>query len=189
MATPSSTADSDDDLGNRLRALRTRQGLSVREVARRADVTASFLSQVERNNALPSIQTLRRLSEVLGISMSEALGQSTPQVELTRVDERPQIILPSRRMQAELLVGATGWPFEILFVRLAPGMSSAPEPASHDAKEAVVVLTGRAKFESGTRVEHLLVGDSVAYDSRVPHRFTNDGDVELTFIDVIAGRF
>jgi mannose-6-phosphate isomerase-like protein (cupin superfamily) len=110
-------------------------------------------------------------------------------VELTRADERSQIILRSNRMQAELLVGATGWPFEILFVSLAPGTASAPEPAAHDAKEAIVILSGRAKFESGSRVEHLLVGDSVAYDSRVPHRVTNEGDEELTFIDVIAGRF
>ncbi|MEW5719924.1 MAG: helix-turn-helix transcriptional regulator, partial [Chloroflexota bacterium] len=58
-----------DSMGNRVKERRTEIGLSLRELADKADLTASFISQVERNQTKPSIDSLRRIAEALGVSI------------------------------------------------------------------------------------------------------------------------
>lgn len=189
--TPKESPDPLEQIGTRIREARLAAKLSLREVGRRADVTASFLSQVERNQVQPSILSLRRICEVLGMSMLDALApgdhRSDGKVVVTRVDQRTQMIPPTRDVAVDMLVSAPGRPFELLLVKLAPGRSTAPDLVAHHAKEAMTVITGRARFESESFVTELEAGDTVYLNADHPHRMINIGDDELTFIDVVVG--
>lgn len=180
-----------DEIGTRIRAARVAAKLSLREVGRRANVTASFLSQVERNLVQPSILSLRRICDVLGMSMLDALGPGEPRTDgvvvVTRADQRAQMIPPTRDVAVDMLVSTPGRPFELLWVKLAPGMSTAPDLVAHHAKEAMVVISGRARFESESHSTDLGPGDTVYLNADYGHRMINVGSDELVFIDFVVG--
>lgn len=178
-----------DDIGTRIRELRQASGLSMRAVADKAAVTASFLSQLERGLVQPSIQTLRRICDVLGTSVVEALTPPQASTFVTRKAERHQVIVPSRDFQVEQLVAAPARPFDFWMVHLAPNSATAPEPIAHDAREALYVVKGRARFENRDGTVDLEEGDTIYFHSQVAHRIVNPGKSKLTFLSCIVGTF
>lgn len=177
-------------IGQRIRDVRTARKLSLRDVGAKADVTASFLSQVERGQVQPSIVTLHRICSVLGMSMSEALAVDEPRgsgVAITRHDKRGQMIPPSLEVTVDMLVTAVGRAFEMLLVKLAPGMATGPDLVSHDAHEAMFIVSGTARFESESTTTELQAGDTIYLNSTHPHRMVNIGPDELVFVDCIVG--
>ncbi len=66
-----------DNLGRRIEALRVKEGLSLRELARRADLSVSFLSKVVKGTSIPTVMTLQKLCYALNIDMLEFLSEST----------------------------------------------------------------------------------------------------------------
>ncbi len=82
------------DIGTRLREVRILRGISLRNLARKVGVSASFISQVEQNKCQPSLQTLRRISEVLEVSTSYLLEPEDHQGALSK--EVVEIRLPNR---------------------------------------------------------------------------------------------
>jgi transcriptional regulator with XRE-family HTH domain len=181
---------STDGLRARLRALRVERGLSLRGLASRADVTASFLSAVERGQSSPSLATLLRLCEVLDVTLVELLTEPGQSESLVRADRRRVLLEPDNDLRVEVLVEDAGRPFDVLFVRLAPGAATAPTLRAHDAHEATFIVAGRARFEFEDRSYELSAGDTLFYSSREPHRIVNIGlEDEVALISCIAGRF
>ena len=80
------------ELGVRIRALRERRGLSLRVVAERAGVSESFVSQIERGVASPSVASLRALADALGESIASFFDGSEPVGKLVRVAERRRLV-------------------------------------------------------------------------------------------------
>lgn len=179
-----------DEIGSRIRTARLAQKMSLRQVGSAAEVTASFLSQVERNQVQPSIITLRRICAVLGMSMTEAFGSGEGRgtgVSITRSDSRGQMIPPTHNVAVDVLVTTPGRPFDMLMVKLAPGMATAPDLVAHDAREAMLIISGSARFESPTIQTDLRPGDTIYLNSSNPHRMVNVGSDELVFVDVVVG--
>ncbi len=71
-------ADAPSDLGPRLRAIRLRQGVGVRELARRLDLSPSSISQIETGKTRPSVRTLYALVSEFGVTVDEVLFTETP---------------------------------------------------------------------------------------------------------------
>lgn len=176
-----------DDIGPRLRALRVEQGLSVREVARQADVTAGFISQLERGNVQVSIVTLFRICKVLGATVHDTLAPREPAFSVTRAGDRGQMVLPSKKANVDVLVNVAGRPFDLLMVNLAPGSATSPNLAGHNAKEAMLIIEGTAIMTIGTATVKLEVGDTIYLDANTPHRIENTGEAELRFVNCIVG--
>lgn len=75
------------NIGNRIKQLRTKNGLTLEELASRTELTKGFLSQLERNLVAPSLQTLDDVSEALGVTMSEFFKEeSNEQIVFTKED-------------------------------------------------------------------------------------------------------
>ncbi|MGA8014874.1 MAG: XRE family transcriptional regulator [Candidatus Dormiibacterota bacterium] len=187
------TATSDNgvpsqEIGDRLRRLRLSRGVSLRQVAQIAQMTPSFLSQVELNQVAPSIVSLRRLCAAMDISLVELLQhENTPLRSLVRAGARQRLVAPGQTAIIELLAEAPGRPFEMVLVRLAPEEASADEFQSHGARECVYILSGRVKFELGGTSEILHTGDSIFFASTTPHRFVNLGKREASIISCVVG--
>ena len=75
-STNSGAVDDSAQVGQRLRSAREEQGLSLREVARRLDISASALSQIETGKSRPSVKTLYAIVSELGLSMDELFADS-----------------------------------------------------------------------------------------------------------------
>jgi transcriptional regulator with XRE-family HTH domain len=203
-----SEGDQVDDwarVGVRIREARVAARMSVRELARRIDVSSSHVSQVERGMASFSVRALHNVVSILGISMdslfeespvdahAEELPPEGPHGELDtagvvlRVKERPVIPLGGgmrwERLTPRAEAGAVF--IEVVY----PPNPSAPPPQDmvrHSGREYGVVVQGALTVQVGFERTVLSRGDSMAIDSEIPHRFWNAtaGEVRaIWFID------
>jgi transcriptional regulator with XRE-family HTH domain len=176
---PSSAADvtNDVDVGERLRVIRSRRRQTLREVAERAGLSESFLSQVERGRASASIESLRRIADALGVAISDLFQPaeaSRPRV--LRRDDRPSLAfgILGRKL---LLTPKPLHHLEVFVGELDPEGSTGAEQYAHgDSEELFVVIRGTVQLELGDEVFELETGDSIDYRSAVPHRISNLGD-------------
>src|SRR5689334_16588035 len=129
-------------LGERLRELRQSKGLTLKQLADRADVSTGLLSQIENGTTDPSLATLRKLSEVFEAEIASLFAEpNAPLVHVSRPGERKRISAPRGAIAYERLTPGRG-DLEVLHAELAPGDTSSSEPRGHDSTECVLVLTG-----------------------------------------------
>jgi transcriptional regulator with XRE-family HTH domain len=162
------------------------KNLSLREVADKAGLTASFLSQVERDLAEPSITSLRRIAEALGVPIFYFLLNSAEESPVVRKGSRKVLRLPESHLVYELLCPDLNRKIEMVVGRLAPGASTCDEPLTHAGEECLVVIQGTMDVDLGSTVHRLEEGDSIYYFCSVPHKLTNAGSADLVFIMAIT---
>lgn len=170
-----------------MRSLRDGLGLSLRAVAEAAGVSESFLSQVERGVASPSVASLRRIAEALGESVGSLFEGPAGGGKVVRVAERRRLVHPKRHWEDVLLTPSDSKRLQVILSTIEPGAGSGKEPYAHDSdEECVIVLKGRLEFW----VEHerfdLSEGDSLVFESRRPHRNRNPGPTKAEVLWVIT---
>ena len=164
------------DLGARIRTLRLAQGATLRKLAAEAGVTESFLSQVERGVASPSIATVQRIARALGQSIAELFAADEPAGSLVRVHDRRRVAYPGLGAVDEFLTRSTDGRLQVILSTIEPGGGTGDEAYTHDSdEEVVVVLEGSLDLWVGAEHYRLAAGDAVTHASRVPHRNTNPG--------------
>lgn len=168
---------SDDPLAARIRVLRRAKGLTLRELAERAAVTESFLSQVERGLASPSISSLRRIAAGLGESIGTLFADESASGTLVRREERRVIDYPGLRARDEFLTSTTSGKLQVIMSVIEPGGGTGDEPYAHESdEECVIVLEGSLDLWLGETLHHLEEGDAITHSSRIPHRNRNAGE-------------
>jgi transcriptional regulator with XRE-family HTH domain len=165
-------------LGQHLRGLRKMHDLSLEQLAERCGLSVGALSQIERGITSPTMRSLRRLSEVFNVPMSQLFheGDLPPVEELGRIvraQGRRVLSLNTTGVQKELLTPAANGALEIYLVTIAPGGSSGPEFYTHKGEEGGYVMSGEMLLEIETQEFHLKTGDSFRFKSQTPHRFAN----------------
>lgn len=189
-------------IGERLRAERERQGHSLRKLAGRLDISPSALSQIETGRSRPSVSTLYSIVSELGISFDDLFGRtpagagarrvrSAPGEEelVRRAGERPLIELESGVTWERL--NPTGEP-DVDFLEVVYDVGGASSPGGkfvhHAGREYGVVTSGTLKVTVGFREYELGAGDSICFDSAVPHRLESVGDEPARAIWFVIGR-
>lgn len=176
-AASSVPAPAELQLGPRIRALRQARNVTLRELASRAGVTESFLSQVEREVTSPSIASVQRIAHALDLAIAELFTEEAPRGRVVRRAERRRIVYPGLRAVDEFLTAGLSGRFQVILSTIDPGGGTGDEPYAHDSdEEVVIVLSGQ--LELWVAEEHYLLdeGDSIAYSSRLPHRNVNSSD-------------
>jgi transcriptional regulator with XRE-family HTH domain len=193
-------------IGPRLRHRRLELGMTARELARRVDCSPSLISQVERGRAVPSVSTLWALVTALRISMDRlfdpaqegpagieengsAAARATTDSPVLRRNARPRISL-ERGVVWERLTAAAEKDMEFLEVCYSVEQSApaAEHAIQHNGQEYAVIIEGALSTQIGFERYVLEVGDSLTFDSTIPHRFWNAGDVPARAIWVIINR-
>src|SRR5216684_3955341 len=171
------TALSEPDLGATIRKLREGRQLSLKEVAARSGLTQSFLSQVERNLTSPSVASLRKVAQAFGVPLTALFqGPTTPEDHVVRRNERRQLIHPKRQWRDYLLTPNLTGKLQVILSVIEPGGGSGDEAYAHDSdEECVLILRGRLEFWVGSDWYLLEEGDSIVFESRIPHRNSNPG--------------
>jgi transcriptional regulator with XRE-family HTH domain len=168
-------------LGAHLRAAREEAGISLRELARRLDLTPSLLSQVERGLAQPSVGTLWAVVAELGISLDALFAGDdgtapARRAIVQRAGERTAIELEGG-VRWERLTPSPDPDVVFAFVTYAPGEDAGPAHpvarpvARHRGTEYGYLISGRLAVEVGDEAFELGPGDSIVFDSETPHRF------------------
>ena len=168
--------DLDLELGPLLRRLRSSRSLTLRELASRAGVTESFLSQVERGVATPSIASVQRIARGLGLSIADLFAEVESGGQVVRAAERRRIQYPGLGAVDEFLTRGKGGRLQVIMSIVEPGGGTGEEPYTHESdEEVVIVLEGELDLWVGEERFHLEEGDALTYSSRIPHRNTNNG--------------
>ena len=174
--TTGTTATIEVDLGGRIRSLRLARRATLRELAAQAAVTESFLSQVERGVASPSIASVQRIARALDTSIAELFAADERAGTVVRVGDRRKIVYQGLGAVDEFLTRGTDGRIQVIYSTIQPGGGTGDEAYTHDSdEEVVVVLEGALDLWVGTEHFRLETGDAVTHSSRVPHRNTNPG--------------
>jgi transcriptional regulator with XRE-family HTH domain len=166
-------------IGAKLKALRRARGLSMEQVAEAVQVNKSFISKLESDAAAPSVATLLRYCDAVGIRPGSLFDP--PATQLVRRDEAVRIDLGGERM-IEHLISGTGQN-EMMALRsvIEPGGGSGAEPyALRAAADLVHVLSGQLEI-TVAGVPHLLgEGDTLTFPPTLPHHWRNPSETEVT---------
>ncbi|MCE5972525.1 cupin domain-containing protein [Sinirhodobacter sp. WL0062] len=173
----------DLNIGHRLRAVRTQERLSQRELARRSGVTNGLISQIETNHSSPSVASLKRILDAIPMSLAEFFGPDSEDRgkicfrarELLEID--PRMVFRNAPQAASIALHQVGIGpnrmLQILHERYEPGADTGMEKYSHEGEEGGFVLSGWIELTVGDEVNELGPGDAYLFDSRIPHRFRN----------------
>ena len=194
-----------ESLGTRLREERQRLAISLREIARRIDVSPSLISQIERGLAMPSVSTLWLLATELGLTLDALFGSSdrtaaavASQKEQNDASVKSLVQRVGNRKRIRLAGGViwerlTPQPddeVEFLHVVYQPGAESCPPDSlfRHGGREYAYVLSGRLGLQIGFESYELEAGDSTAFAAQMPHRLWAIGCEPAVAIWVVINR-
>ncbi|MBA2635011.1 MAG: helix-turn-helix transcriptional regulator [Chloroflexi bacterium] len=181
---PVAAIQRDDELGRRIRTLRTERGLTLTGLAARVGITRSFLSSVERGVAYPSLMVLRSIAAALEVPVFMLFTAPEANGMVVRKDSRKVIRQPGAPVSYELVSPDLRRKIEMIIVRLKPGMDSAA--MAHEGEECALVLSGRVAMTVGDVEYELNEGDSIYYDSGLPHKARALGDEPAEIVSAIT---
>ncbi|CAL9487388.1 HTH-type transcriptional regulator SutR [Streptomyces sp. enrichment culture] len=155
-----------------LRRERTRAGLSLSELAKRAGIAKSTLSQLEAASGNPSMETIWALGVALGVPFSALVEPPAPAVRVIRAGEGPAVASEQANYVATLLSACPpGARRDIYALRAEPGAARESEPHIPGSVEHLVVSSGRVKAGPRGESVELGPGDYMTYRGDVPHAY------------------
>jgi DNA-binding transcriptional MerR regulator/quercetin dioxygenase-like cupin family protein len=167
-------------LGPKLQRLRVRTGLGVSDAARRAGISAGFLSSVERGQANASVATLQRLAMTYGATVMDLFQAPKGKERLVRPADRRVLEMQSGVRMEMLSAGATM--LQSMLFRVAP-LSGSDGSYSHQGEEFIYLIGGTLEiWLDELECFVLSEGDSFWFESTLGHRWFNPGNVEAVLL-------
>lgn len=157
-------------LGKRLRSFRKSRQWTMRELASRAEVSVSYISQIEAGSANVSVTMLRRLADVFGIEWVHFYDDRPATPGVLRKADRPRFD-PGGGQRHYAITLPPLLDVEVGVVEYEPGAFSGGEDYTHDDDnhEIFIVLRGRFLFQLSGEEFEMAEGDSVDFRSSMPH--------------------
>ena len=183
---PSGAGDfNEHQLGTYIRELRLKRNMSLRSLAAESDVSVSFLSQVERGTASPSIASLMRIAKSLDQTIG-SLFETPSNSRLVRAGEGPRLVHPKREWEEELLSPRDFSRLQVIRSTLVSRGSTGPELVSYGtaSETSMIVESGAIAVTLGAEEFTLATGDCLSYDASVPHRIVNTTDAPCVIMFV-----
>jgi transcriptional regulator with XRE-family HTH domain len=175
--------------GEKIRTVRERRKLTLREVAEAAGLSESMVSQIERNRVSPAIDTLLALADVLDLDPEYLFAdwRRDRAVHIVRKKERHSFSKPGIRYERLAQVeGQEQRGIEAYKITLEPGARTGSAEYGHPGWELGVVEAGKAELTVGNHTHLLKPGDSASFRSDAPHVLANPGKEALRVFWVIT---
>jgi transcriptional regulator with XRE-family HTH domain len=182
-------------IAKRIRQLRKLREMSTRELGRRSGMSAGIVSMIENEKSGVSIESLRRIAGALEVPVVQFLSDSSStaadeasgmgSLDIVRAKDRPRLDLPGSPVSIQMLTHSVNHSVEFVWVEFKPGTELA-ELIAHIGEEYVLVIQGTMHFHLGDAIHVLHEGDSMVFDSSVPHGVENRGSKKLIQISAIT---
>ena len=174
-------------IGGHIRQLRLKRHVSVRAFAAQTGFSASFISQLENGQVSPSLGSLQKIAETLGVTLGEFFATAGDADEdlIVRPAERRRMDSTWTDAHLEALGSMTrGRRLEPVIAIFGPGGKSGKHLHSHSREEFAFVLRGRVTLTLGADVNELAPGDAVTLPAHARHRWENLGaeSVEILMV-------
>ena len=176
------------DVGLRLKELREKSGVSMRMLASKSGLSANALSMIERGKTSPSVSTLYKLADALGVSITAFFGEQSEkkQIVFLKGDERTRVSFTRGVFEAlggEHFAGHV----EPFMLTLESGAASGPHAMTHSGHEFVFCLRGELDYQVERENFHLMPGDSLLFAAHLKHKWKNPGRTVVNALIIISG--
>jgi transcriptional regulator with XRE-family HTH domain len=165
-------------VGEKIKVLREQKGLSLKELADLTGFSTALLSQMENHLVSPSLGTIIKMARALNVRVGDFLGETEGEpYTIVRKDERKKVSRFASKDGVKY-----GYSYESLgfekkdrhmepfIVTLEPATVKTSRTSVHDGEEFIFVLEGEMEVILGNHTDILYPGDSIYYDSTIPHR-------------------
>jgi transcriptional regulator with XRE-family HTH domain len=175
------------DVGTRLKELREVRNISMRALATKSGLSANALSMIERGKTSPSVSTLYKLADALGISITSFFGTDSEKkpVVFLKSDERTRFGFTRGVFEAlggEQFTGRV----EPFMLTLESSASSGPHAMTHTGHEFVFCLRGELDYQVEKEIFHLSGGDSLLFAAHLKHKWKNPGRTVTNALIIIS---
>jgi len=162
------------NVGHSLRKLRTERSLSIRALAEKSGLAVNTLSLIENGKTSPSCSTLQQIATALGVPITAFFEADLPQSSVihVRACQRSHAAFTHGTLE-DLGAGLRNRVVEPLIVTLEPNAGSGASSIVHTGHEFVYCLKGRIVYTVEERPYLLEPGDSLLFESHLPHRWQN----------------
>ncbi|MFK5881100.1 MAG: helix-turn-helix domain-containing protein [Sulfurospirillum sp.] len=183
------------NIGEKIKKLRVAKGISTKELAKKAKITAGMISQLERGSTQGSVETLRKIAKVLNTTLAslfenkEDLKQqnSYESFHIVRKNERRKISFPDPLYKCEMLTPDLQGDIEFVLVELEAGrVTDDALPHTKGGEECDFVLSGTIEIQIGGLNYTLNEGDSIRFNPEVPHKIENRSNQRASYISAIT---
>jgi transcriptional regulator with XRE-family HTH domain len=182
-------------LGDRVRQLRSERGWSLQMLAGASGVSRSMLSQIEREQANPTLAVTLRIAQAFGMTLGDfvQIPEASSSITVIRANDRAFHYRSDKHCRIRTLSPLNlEKDVEFYEVQLQTGGALRSAPHYQGTREFLTVVKGEVRVESGKDFEILQPGDSVSYRADVPHAIINSGSKEavMFLVDIYsqAGR-
>ena len=167
-------------VGEKIRKLRKEKKLTLKDIAEATGLSIGYISQLERGAVEPSLASLRKVSEFLGVSPYLLVDQSEHHPAMVKSDQRPIIKFPKSEIFYEIVSPMSAPEYTpasmVIQFQIEPGGHDSEEFLTHPSEEIVILLQGEVDMLLGEISYHLNAGDSLVVKPNMPHRTINTGE-------------
>jgi transcriptional regulator with XRE-family HTH domain len=192
VATPWSAAEPVDEdvgmpqVGQLLRGLRLRNGMSLKDVATGSGLSVSFLSAVERGQSDISLGRLNRLAQYFHHDIGSLLGYTTRRSTPQFVTERDRLVVDRGEGIDYRVFRLPGLDFELITATFGPH-TAFRDAITHEGLDIIYVLSGEIVLEYNGTDYPMVRGDCTLYSGAYPHRFRNDTAKPAGWLSIVTG--
>ncbi len=185
---PTQTTKSSIDIGKKLKELRAERRFSLRSLARRSGLSTNALSMIERNITSPSVSSLNKIADALGVPMATFFQDNTPLQKIIYETSGEHSHIPFLRGDWESLGGDRFiGEVEPFLLTLEIGGGSGVHYMTHSGHEFVYCLDGQIEYDiEGERIT-LNPKDSLLFAAELKHRWRNPGRITCQAMIVLCG--
>lgn len=169
------------EVGGKIKALRMLRGLTQKELADRCELSKGFISQLESDQAAPSLETLSDILDVLGISMSDFFSEEDNETIVYKSDDMFDKVGENGSVTTWLVTTAQAHSMEPILVTLPAGESTETD-TPHTGEEFGYVISGSVYLYLGIRKYRLKRGDAFYFKADREHYLKNTGKVSATVL-------
>lgn len=175
-------------LGDKIRSFRLEKNRTITSLAEEIGVTASLISQIERNLSSPSVSTLKKIAQALDIKISNFFetDYNGNNIAVIRKENRKKLTLPQSHVLYELISPNFKKDLQVFIVELDIEGETSEILMGHGGDECNLIIGGTVEAILGGEKFILNDGDSIFYSGDIPHRFRNIGATKITIISAIS---
>jgi transcriptional regulator with XRE-family HTH domain len=179
------------DLSKKMRKLRKEQRLTLNGLSAKSGLSCTYLSQIERDLCNPSIGALKRIADALNTSIISLMGfdevekktndsdqqkKDDKKVAVVKKDRRKTLVYPGGQRKAFLLTPDLQRKMEVLLTHEEPQREAEEDWYQHEGEEFGLILEGRYEVTVENQTYILEEGDSIYFQSQLPHKMRSIGE-------------
>ncbi len=175
-----------ESLGGMLKVARSGR-YTIEQLAARSGVSTGRISQMERGLGNPSFVTLSKLAGALDLPMGSFFaGPAAESQMVVRKDQRKRLVVPHDNLVYELITPDLQRSLEVFIFYVPAHFDNSGRPITHRGEECIHVLTGQLEVDVDGQAFRLTEGDSITYDSGLPHFVQNLTEGTVTALAAVT---